>query len=265
MLAVFRGIGRLVRVARADHNTLYSGDHTKASAGRRHFYVTVACAPSRRFWRPRRVSPTGCLVFLNGVVPNGFEAPPTESRREVVAYVVSDEDDDPTHWSPVRSARVAANGLVELLTRVRSTDDGPRVDLLEAVVPVYRLAVAVRDGAYARAYGLPTRLRRLDWFVFLGNFTSDERGSRHWKDLDFPGRRPRGRGTDAYPTASNQGLAWRELRSRAQRTEPALIVRLVLADLLTESGWDGNEQAVEDTIGAVENFISTDPSIESTH
>src|SRR5690349_15246477 len=75
----------LRRMLRVDHSSLYGGEFVRSNAGRRHIYITVACAPSRRLRRPRRVTPSDALTFLNGVVPQGFAPPPAESTGQGVA------------------------------------------------------------------------------------------------------------------------------------------------------------------------------------
>src|SRR4051794_9621263 len=95
------------RVVHADHTQLYGMNYTRASAGWRHFYIAVACAPSRRFRRPRPVKPRDALDLLNTAIPGGFTPPPNESRAEVIAYTTPAEgEDDRSRWEPLRAGRV---------------------------------------------------------------------------------------------------------------------------------------------------------------
>lgn len=253
-------VGRLVRtLTRRDHGSLYGGWYTSFNpniSGRKYFYLALGCAPSRRFRRPRSVQPEVVLAFLNDVIPDGFSLPAFHSSRESVAFHTADQEGTDSRHDPLRAARIWSNGRVEFLLRVQSTtpdDDVLVVDLLSATRPIDVVAAHVRDGWFKRLYGLHTRWRRLDWYVSLSVSVADSRhGHRYWDDLAFPGRRPSARATNGYPAAPLGGLAWRQLQTRKQRSDPVDVIRPALEELISESGWHGgNDVAVDDTLEAV--------------
>jgi hypothetical protein len=240
-----------------DHSSLYGGWYTQNYAGRKFVYISVACAPRRKFRRWRPVTPEMALSFLEGLMPGAFALPAAQSIREVIAFEAPDAAGNSPMYEPVRAARIWANGRVELFVRAPiEFDENERltVDLVGAFCPLYRLGDAVRHGAYRSLYQLPTRLRRVDWFVALSNAVQhQDRGWEEWVDLKFPGRRPRSRATNHFAAAPMHGLAWKELRSRRQRTDPVELVRSAIGELIRESGWhDGNEDALADVVAAIE-------------
>jgi len=242
------------RSVQRDHSSLYGDWYTRGNfSGYRHIYLTAACAPSRRLRRPRFVTPERALAFLERVLPDTFQLPPTQSSRGVVAFEVAEDDVSP---EPLKAGRIYANGRVELFVRAPAeidSEDVQKVDLLAAMEPLAALVAEVKSGAYRDLYGFRTSLRRLDWYVALSHGMSEEvRGWRVWDDLKFPGRRPLQRATKAYPAAPPFGLAWQKLRNRSPRTDPQVLLNLVLTDLIIESGWDGDvDVAIADTIGAL--------------
>jgi hypothetical protein len=240
-----------------DHASLFGGWYQQNYSNRQHFYVSVACAPSRRFKKPRPVDPDTALAFLDKLTPGVFSFPATQSTGEVVAFEVMDpQQQSMADYESLHAARIWANGRVELFDRapVELDANGRAViDLAGAFVPLQRLAQAVRNGEYRRAYGLPTKRRRLDWFAAVGNtWSHPTRGSEDWVDLKFPGRRPRARATRHYAAAPIHGLGWPKTRSHSQSTDPSNLVRSAVTELISNSGWhDGNLEAVDDTVAAV--------------
>lgn len=195
------------------------------------------------------------MAFLNDVVPNGFQMPPVRARDDAVAFDVKDPEGNGM-WDVVRVGQVYSIGLVELLARptTRRLDaDTLVIDLLSVARPIYDMASVVQRGGYRDLFGFRNRSRRVDWAIYLANFMSDAtRGALYWSDLDFPGRRPLMRATDSWPAAPNLGLGHAKLRSRRQQTDPAAIVRAVLGDLVSGSGWlEGNDAAIDDVIASL--------------
>src|SRR5439155_1584548 len=108
----------LSRRVRPDHSSLFGGWYQQNYSNREHFYVSVACAPSRRFQRPRPVKPDDALDFLNELMPGTFSFPAAQSTGNVVAFEVADEAmDTMTAYEPLHAARIWANGRVEFFTR----------------------------------------------------------------------------------------------------------------------------------------------------
>jgi hypothetical protein len=241
---------------RADHTSISGGSWQQNLGGRPHLFFAVACAPSRRFRKPRRVDPLAALAFLNELIPNGFSSPATASHDRLVAFETeSSEKDEPgIYREPERVGVVNFNGRVELAVRAPFERQGEElvIELAGAFAYLDRVVELVNRGEYQRLYRLPTRLRRLDWFVALGNnYQHPQFGSRQWKDLRFPGRRPAHRATTSFPWFDNYGLASQRLRSRRQRTKPPEILRPTLIELIGNSGWyDGVDEAVDETIDA---------------
>ncbi len=241
--------------ARPDHGSLFGGTYTNSQySGRKHIYIVVALAPSRRFRRPRPVLPERALAFLGPVVPGLFSLPPAQSTRAYVAFEDEDERSSPPGWEPRAAARIWANGRVELFIRIQSriSEERLAVDLLDACRPIHRLATVVAAGDYRRLFRLRSRWRRMDWFIVLGSAISAEAGWHPWDDLDFPGRRPTHRARNPFAAAPVTGLAADRLRGISQATTAEEVVRRVLDDLLTESGWlSGTPDAITDVIAAL--------------
>ena len=187
-------------IARRDHSTVFRGEWAKSSFGRTCITVSIACGPSKRLRRARRVDHHKVLGFLTAVLPNGFEMPPVRARDEAVAFDVKDPQGNGM-WDVVRVGQVYSMGLVELLVRPstrRPDADSLVVDLLSIARPIYDMASVVQRGGYRDLFGFRSRSRRVDWTVYLANFMSDgTRGFLYWTDLDFPGRRPSMRATDS--------------------------------------------------------------------
>jgi hypothetical protein len=240
------------RRLRRDHGSLYGGWYTQNYGNRRNFYLSAACAPSRRFRKARRVSPGRAHAFLDEVFAEKFDSTPSQSLRDVVAFEVPVD----VEWSdPDRAVRINANGRVEIFWRV-AHERGPRDELVLPIVavmrPLHEFAIGVSGGAYKRLYELPSRARRLDWFVAVSPYISTDAGSIGWDDLHFPGVRPRLRASRGQAPVSPRGLAPDALGSVKQRTRPRDLVALVLEDLLTAGQWDGNEEAIIQTLDALD-------------
>jgi len=201
----------LRRVLPRDHATIHRGMYAKPSAGRSEIVVAVACAPSNSLRRSHIVDANRALAFLNAVVPDGFAMPPSQSSGQSIGFQVSDIAPGSPSWDPVRTGLVWSNGLVELMVRPHTTtDDQGRflVDLLSAARPIYELASAVRDGSYRRLYRWRSRARRVDWFIFLANYVSDQQGQGYWDDLIFPGAGTRHPGDQPLWGGSQPGLGF---------------------------------------------------------
>ena len=237
------------RLIRADHTSLYGGWFTRPDhGGRQHFYISFGCAPSRRKLPGWSVTPMLAREFTDDAFPSAFPSKPTWSSREAVSFEVpGEEGGDPF----VRAVRVYPTGRVELTWRVSTDDrdDGVLVlSVLEIIRPVRQLAEAVSRGSYGRLFSL---WRKLDWFVGLSPDISAPGGRRSWDDLSFPAARPRDRATRGVPVMPSEGYAAGALRGRRQRTDPLKLLRLVLSDLLLECGYDGYDEAVQQTLRAL--------------
>lgn len=135
--------------------------------------------------------------------------------------------------------------------RLAPVEDGDRILLpvVDAFRPVYRLATAVRDGAYAGLFPrFPNRWRRLDWHVGVSPSVAVSTGRRAWDDLQFPGERPSGRAAAAVPQVPAAGYARDRLRDQRQRTRPERIVEVALRHMLAECGYDDVDAAIADTV-----------------
>jgi hypothetical protein len=111
---------------------------------------------------------------------------------------------------------------------------------------------SVQASDYRRLFDLCNRGRRLDWFVAVSHSTSSTNGWSNWSDLVFPGRGPGIRASSATPAMTNHGFGYPQLRNRRQRESPRKLLQPVLTELLANSGWDTTEDAIHDTLDALE-------------
>jgi hypothetical protein len=245
------GTWALHRVRR-DHSSLYGGWYTQNYGNRRYIYLSAACAPSRRFRHPRLVRASDAHRFIEATFGVPFDPRPAQSLREVVAFEDQPKEDA---MDPLRAVRLNDNGRVELFWRIsHETTAGSElvIPIVDLFAPLYELVRAVERGLYRELYKLPSRARRLDWFVAVSPHVSTDTGWSEWHDLRFPGDRPQMRASRATPALSPFGLAHVNVRSRSQRTPPRDLLRPIIDDFLTNSGWDGNDAAIQATLDAFE-------------
>lgn len=237
---------------RADHASLNGGWYTSnLSGGRSRFYLSAACAPSRAFRAPRPVAASEAHGFFERVLGSSFDSTPDQSTREMVRFEVSPPEGG---LDPLRAATVSAGGRVEIFVACPHTvrEDGSiALSAEELFGPLFLLARSVETGEYRQLYGLRTRLRRLDWYVNVTPAISGDKGWTPWDDLEFPGLRPRTRAKKPNAAMSIFGLGYRELRSSRQRRSSDELLRVVLDEYLTDSGWDGTDDAIDGVIRSI--------------
>jgi hypothetical protein len=126
------------------------------------------------------------------------------------------------------------------------------LDVQDLLRPIARVAVAVRDPAYWRIFGLkkPPRQPRLDWRIgpSIDNRGPDMNYRVAWDDLSFPGRTPAGRSAGQRPFCPPLGFVSDKLMSRGTHEPVEELLGTFLASFLTDHGYLSIDSAVDDVV-----------------
>jgi hypothetical protein len=186
-------------------------------------------------------------------------------------HLMIGEDEQPYEPAPMPMMAEAAGLLVccgeaGTLTfhgrkaQAAPSGDSVRVDVVDAVFPLYVLLVAVSSGAYSRMLrgsGL-RRPGRLSWEAVFPErlFDISDEGSR----LIFPGRVPprlaEGAGLPREITVSG----WELIR---RRCSPTRIVASVLAELMVAWGYEPEPAVIDEVLGLLEVIRVGKPSLRA--
>jgi hypothetical protein len=243
---------RLVARARSqrqdDHQPMNFGGwrvHMPPDGGANGVRVLIICAPSRTI-SGARFDPAAAVDFLKRHFAQEFQDPPAHSSSEGVRFDRTADPGSDYVW-------VNASGRVDLSLTVPTLDtaNGQRIlgvqDLLR---PIARVAVAVRDPAYWRIFGLkkPPRQPRFDWRIgpSVDNRDRDMNYRVAWDDLSFPGRTPISRSAGQRPFCPPLGFASDKLISRGTDEPVKELLRTFLTSFVTDHGYLSIEDAVDD-------------------
>ena len=136
-------------------------------------------------------------------------------------------------------------------------DPGPiAISVLDIVHVVLRVLDAVRSPAYdttfgARVAGFP---RRFDSAIAVSPtiLGPGGTGSPFWQQLDFPGASPPRVGSEQQAFCPPSGYAAQALRNWSVRRPASDLLRVFLRDFLYQNGYHNIDEAVDDTLQALD-------------
>jgi len=238
-----------------DHRPIASGSgwlSTMAASSTDQARVLVCCAPNRSL-RRREVNPDQAVALILSQFADIFPDRPVFSMPEYgVRFESGRGVNDGYAWAH-------ASGRIDLCVTVPTTaGDGEPISIavLDVVHVVSRVLDAVRSSAYAETFGprLPGFRRRFDWAIAVSStlVPAGGVGSMSWQRLTFPGVTPSRAGTEQQAFCPPGGYAAQALRSWDLRRPGSDLSRIFLRDFLYQNGFHNIDQAVADTLRALE-------------
>lgn len=155
-------------------------------------------------------------------------------------------------------AWVHASGRLDLCVSIRTSSAKPgpvRISTVDIASTMFIMQKAVKSKAYAKTFSEPRigARRRFDWAVSVTPTVSVAGGgSLHWQELTFPGDIPPRVGTRQIPFCPPDGYARTALQNWSPRSPTSNAVRIFLRDFLYRSGYHRIDDAVEDTLRALD-------------
>lgn len=256
--AIFVQSRRLLAQARSrrqdDHQPINYGCwgvHMPPDGGPEGVRVLIICAPSRTITEAR-FDPAAAVRFVKSHFAQEFPGPPAHSSSEGVRFDRTEEPGSDYVW-------INASGRLDLSLSVptQKTEAAKlTLEVRELLRPIAQLADAVRDPAYWRIFGLktPPRQARFDWRIgpSIDNRVPDMNYRIAWDDLSFPGRMPASRSAGQRPFCPIFGFASDKLTSRGADEPVEELLRAFLTSFLTDHGYLGIEDAIDDVVKARE-------------
>jgi hypothetical protein len=236
----------------ADHNSLYNSSWALTSTTSTDHRIRVQCvfAPDRSSGRTT-IDPTKAIALVHAQFPGEF---PEQPAFSMPGHGVRFDRDgkgltDGYTWVWV-SGRMDYDCYVEPVVE----GDHVLVPILEVLKPIAHMARVASSDAYRELFGRPRlRAQQFDWFVGVSpSLVGANAITSSWTDVVFPGRRPKRAGQNPQPFCPSVGYAAEALRSWSTRQPVSELLRAVLVDFLHQNGYYDCEDAIQDTLTALD-------------